>query len=410
MHEVRISRSLDSLGLWASVALGFSIPISVAFDNLLLVMVAICWIFSGNYRCKWTSVSQNPVSVMALFLFGLLALGLFASDQPIRESVNILLKYSDLLFIPLFAYYFREQKYRQRALYAFGISMGVILTLSYFLKTGVIGPTGLLRGSEQSPVVFKFRVTHNYFMAFGAFTFTWLALNAPKKSVMRAVFGGAAILACANVVFMVAGVTGYITLAALAAWAMASLLPRRLALGGLVATTMGIIVLLNVPSTISNRVESLGREFNAWSPGVAQRDSSAGLRLEFWDNTLKVIVDNPILGVGTGAFASAYAEKVLGTDMVPATNPHNEYLMITAQIGLLGLVTMITLLVSQWRAAPLLASPMERNLARGLVLAMSVGCIFNSFLLDHAEGLFYAWLSGLLFAGLPGKKTTGISS
>jgi hypothetical protein len=71
---------------------------------------------------------------------------------------------------------------------------------------------------------------------------------------------------------------------------------------------------------------------------------------------------------------------------------------------------MITLLVSQWRAAPLLASPMERNLARGLVLAMSVGCIFNSFLLDHAEGLFYAWLSGLLFAGLPGKKTTGISS
>jgi len=31
-------------------------------------------------------------------------------------------------------------------------------------------------------------------------------------------------------------------------------------------------------------------------------------------------------------------------------------------------------------------------------------------LLDHAEGLFFAWLSGLLFAGLPGKKTIGISS
>jgi hypothetical protein len=25
--------------------------------------------------------------------------------------------------------------------------------------------------------------------------------------------------------------------------------------------------------------------------------------------------------------------------------------------------------------------------------------MFNSFLLDHTEALFYAWLSGLLFAG-----------
>jgi hypothetical protein len=32
---------------------------------------------------------------------------------------------------------------------------------------------------------------------------------------------------------------------------------------------------------------------------------------------------------------------------------------------------------------------------------MAVGCLFVSLLLDHAEGLFYAWLSGLLFAGLP---------
>jgi hypothetical protein len=27
-----------------------------------------------------------------------------------------------------------------------------------------------------------------------------------------------------------------------------------------------------------------------------------------------------------------------------------------------------------------------------------VGCLFNSLLLDHTEGLLFAWLSGLLFA------------
>ena len=39
-------------------------------------------------------------------------------------------------------------------------------------------------------------------------------------------------------------------------------------------------------------------------------------------------------------------------------------------------------------------------LAGIMVIAMAVGCLFNSFLLDHTEALFYAWLSGLLYAGL----------
>jgi hypothetical protein len=43
---------------------------------------------------------------------------------------------------------------------------------------------------------------------------------------------------------------------------------------------------------------------------------------------------------------------------------------------------------------------MDTDLARGLVVTMVVGCLFKSFLLDHTESLFYAWLSGLLYTGL----------
>jgi uncharacterized membrane protein YccC len=43
-------------------------------------------------------------------------------------------------------------------------------------------------------------------------------------------------------------------------------------------------------------------------------------------------------------------------------------------------------------------------LARGLVLTIAVGCLFNSLLLDHTEGLFFAWGLGVLFGGLgPGR-------
>jgi hypothetical protein len=35
------------------------------------------------------------------------------------------------------------------------------------------------------------------------------------------------------------------------------------------------------------------------------------------------------------------------------------------------------------------------------VLVFVIGCLFNSLLLDHTEGLLFAWATGLLFAGLP---------
>ncbi|MGH8640359.1 MAG: hypothetical protein ACRET6_01540, partial [Burkholderiales bacterium] len=63
---------------------------------------------------------------------------------------------------------------------------------------------------------------------------------------------------------------------------------------------------------------------------------------------------------------------------------------------------------AHWRTAPRLGSAFEQHLARGLLLTIAVGCLFNSLLLDHTEGLFYAWLTGLLFAGLkPPEKGNG---
>jgi O-antigen ligase len=69
------------------------------------------------------------------------------------------------------------------------------------------------------------------------------------------------------------------------------------------------------------------------------------------------------------------------------------------QLGLLGLAGLLFLFVTHWRLSPDLATPLESHLARALLLTMAVGCLFNSWLLDHTEGLLFAWLTGVLFAG-----------
>lgn len=143
------------------------------------------------------------------------------------------------------------------------------------------------------------------------------------------------------------------------------------------------------------------QEIQTWQPGKpATESTSAGLRLEFYLNTLGIVVAHPLAGVGTGGFPKAYAQQVKNTGMFQTHNPHNEFLNITAQIGIAGLLVLVAMFWTQWRIAGQMATPMEQSLARGLVLTLVTGCLVNSLLLDHAEGLFYAWMSGLLYGGL----------
>jgi O-antigen ligase len=154
-----------------------------------------------------------------------------------------------------------------------------------------------------------------------------------------------------------------------------------------------------------DRVLTFVTEYRAWQPEETTQ-TSTGLRLEFYRNTLAIIREHPLLGVGTGGFPKAYADRVQAAEADLTRNPHNEYLHIAAQTGLAGLAALLWLFLLQWITAPRLTEPLERHLARALVLTIAVGCVFNSFLLDHTEGLMYAWLTALLYTGLQSTRGT----
>jgi O-antigen ligase len=207
-------------------------------------------------------------------------------------------------------------------------------------------------------------------------------------------------LAAFDVLFLVQGRTGYFVLATL----VVLLLLERLRWRGLAAAAVVVLLGFGSAYEFSNsfrtRISQMGSEAEQWQPGVAT-DTSVGYRLEFSRNTLGIIEQHPWVGVGTGGFARAYAERVEGTAMQATNNPHNQYLLITAQLGVVGLALLLLIFVQQWRCASRLPKQTCRTLARGLVLTYIVAGMFSSPLIDHAESLLFAWLSGLLFAALP---------
>ncbi|MBM3341601.1 MAG: O-antigen ligase family protein [Betaproteobacteria bacterium] len=380
------------------IALGVSIPISTALDNLLLGLAWIAFLLSGQFRDLAKNINKIKYLWFAIGLFALLALGLLQSIGDMRGAARTLSKYADLMCIPLFVVAFRDHDTRMRALYAFAITIAVIVVLSYLIRFGLLPAWPVFTGDALSPTVFKLKITHNLLLAFGAFLFVWLAINASDRR-RRLVWGALAVLAALNVLFLVQGATGYVTLAVLA-WLLGSTrLGRRGTLIAALALVAVAAALLATPNKFRDRAAQITQEALEW-PGQGAANTSIGLRLEFYANTLPIIAAHPLIGVGTGRFAQAYAEQVQGSEKVRTHNPHNEYLLIAAQVGIPGLALLLAMFWQQWRGANLAAGPLEAALTRGLVLTMVSGCLVNSFLLDHAEGLFYAWLSGLLCGGI----------
>jgi len=72
----------------------------------------------------------------------------------------------------------------------------------------------------------------------------------------------------------------------------------------------------------------------------AYRDHSQGERLAMWGTTLRMVADHPLLGVGPGGWKRLFAGYDRGTTVSPITFPrwpHNDYVEIASEVGLIGL-------------------------------------------------------------------------
>jgi hypothetical protein len=260
------------------------------------------------------------------------------------------------------------------------------------------------KDSRVDVSVIQHKITHNFLMAMAAFLLA-IQIRFAKGHAMKALLALLTGFALFNVLFMVGGKTGYVVALVLTVYFFISWLKVRkgVLVSVVVLACLGAVVFMFPSSQLYTRTVSIFDQLSRWHPERAD-ESSVGQRLEFYNNSLKIIRGNPVLGVGTGNFTTAYARTVEGTRMDRTDNPHNEYLMTAVQLGLVGLVALLYMFFTQWRFGGKIYHPEERIMARGLILAIVVGCLFNSFLKDYTEGLFYFWMSAVLFSRLSTSK------
>jgi O-antigen ligase len=390
-----------------ATAIGLVLPISTAADNVLLAAVLVLLLIGGYWRRAYEHLRYSHIAGSALALATLIAAGtLYTNDT--REAWDHAGKYADLAFIPVFLFLFSRNFRQEMALRAFAAGLGMVLVVSYGIWLGWLPGEPLFRGDVASPQAFKLRATHNILLAYGAFLFVCLALRAGSPA-RRALWGAAAVAAVFNVTSMVQGATGYLILLALAALLVATRMGLRGIIAGILAAMAAAAFLYVASDKFSNRVDSIVHEYKTWQP-TERSATSTGQRLEFYANTLGIIREHPWTGVGTGGFPAAYQKAVEGTPLPPTRNPHSEFLGFAVQFGIGGALALLAFFALLWREASRIPDVTHRTLARGLILAMVIGCTFNSLLLDHTEGLLFAWLTGLLYAGVQSRPVPSQAS
>jgi len=395
----------DRLARWSAIGLGASLPISTALDNILFALIVFGWFVSAGYRAKWSEIRESWTcrAVIAIAMFALI--GLTYTAAPTGDALRFLVKHLTLLLIPILLSLAWTKRERDLAIKAFALANLVVLALSYGLALGIVpsGPGPLIKGLASNAFVFKLQITQSFLMAFAALLYAAYA-RAATRPWMRAGWALACLAAVFDIGVLVQGRTGYVVLLVLAL----VVLGQRYRWRGVVAAMVGGAVLVagaySASSTFRTRIDQVGTEWARWQAGGERKAGGVYDRLTFFAVTWRIIEAHPVLGVGTGGFAEAYRKEVAGSDELLTQNPHNQYLLSTAEQGAIGFALLLGLFYAVWRDARRQAAPHDRVILRALLAAIVLSSLVNSTLIDHVETIFFAWGCGIALAG-PRRET-----
>jgi len=383
---------------WLTVLLAFSIPLSTSAVSVLAVLILTAWVIGGDYSRKWAVITGNSVSLALLFYLGLFFLGLLWT-QNIGTGLEMIEKQWKLLLFPVLLSSL-VYSHRRRYVVSFLAGLTVAMLMTYLAWFDILHYGGV---TPEHPTKRLFHVVYNPLLAFGFYLVCHEALWGKWVGIRR--LGLTLLAACMAVdMFITEGRTGQVVFFVLLGLLFFQFFNRN----KLKAVFLVLLILpltfaagYQLSPTFQRRVDTAGLEIREFQENP---NTSIGLRLLFWKNSWRIITAHPLLGVGTGDFQSSYAEvnAELSPDMVATDNPHNQYIFILCQFGILGLLSLLSIFFAQIHQAITIKDDWRRVRFAFPVFFLTI-MLAESYLVVYETGFFFALFSAILFAR-PGKK------
>ena len=377
---------------WLAALLAFSLPLSTSAVSVLAILILIAWVFTGEYFRKWAIMTSNPVCLALLAYLSLFVLGLLWS-QDVAAGLETMAKQWKLLLFPvLLSSIAFEQRRRYVVFFLVGLTVAMLMTyLAWFdiLHYGGVTP--------EHPTKRLFHVIYNPLLAFGFYLVCHEVIWGKWRGIRRLAL--IVLAACmAFDMFITEGRTGQVAFFVLLGLLFVQFFRGNVFRGLLFALCIPPLIFIagyQLSPTFQLRVNAAGQEIRQFQENP---DTSVGLRLFFWKNSWQIISAHPLFGVGTGDFQSSYAEvnKEFSPEMVATDNPHNQYVFILCQFGILGLFCLLAIFLAQLYLAARVKDDWQRIRFAFPIFFLTI-MLAESYLVIYETGFFFALFSAVLY-------------
>jgi O-antigen ligase len=334
---------------------------------------------------------QRPIGALPIALVALAALGTLWSDAPWETRLHALGPAAKLLALPFLFYHFERSARGMWVFVAFLASCTLMTVASWIV---VIDPSLSMKipGEPTGHGIF----VKNYIAQSQEFVLCTVVLAFPIITLFREGKIRQALLLTAvaanfvvNMVFVVVSRTALVTLPVmLAAFAMAHLKWRTNVMLFAAAIVLGPLA-WTVSPQLQATTNRFVRDYRVYKE--LNQPTSIGLRLEFWEKSLRFFAEAPVIGHGTGSTrglfeAAATGPAVLAQGQVIG-NPHNQTLNVAVQWGTIGVVILYAMWISHFLLFR--GEGLAAWIGLMVVLQNVFSSLFNSHLFDFHEGWMY---------------------
>ncbi len=390
------------------VGMALSMPFARAAFNLCALLMIIGWLFSGQWRQKFSDIGHSGPAVACIGFFAISLLSLANSDVLGQDEWDALKGYSRLLYVPLIVSLITTAEWQRRAWTA--MLLGMLFTLSIFLLDiwFEIPGTRTYGSGTAGQGVFHHHIAEGMVLAFLGACALHKALQAHESRTHRAFW----LLICIGVLAGIFSVgqsrTGQFSVLVAYTLVLATHLPKPYRLRALGLSLLAAFLLIAASPRVQERFAEGLRETATFQ--IDGERTSVGARLKAWEFSFELIEQAPWLGHGVGSYRDLAYQHFRASricDLGVCEQPHNQFIVTTVEMGILGLLSLFSIIL-----AGLLQRPGElwatSRLLPAFMAIFTLTALMDSSLKIQAQSFFSVMALGLLSSSIHKKYPSAI--
>jgi O-antigen ligase len=371
--------------------IAFTLPLNKSLLPLLIVITIIIWLLEGNFSEKLHAM-KSKFFLMAILLYLLYLVGMLYTANIKAGSFELEQKLS-LLIIPLL--FFSETKIdlKQSLLILKSFTLGCVLAGIICMANA--GFRYYVSGEIESFIYTKFSpIMHtSYFAMYICFAIILILFN--DGIMQNQALKVTTLLFLMLLIVLSSSKSGLFSLGLIMfAKFIYDIIIKKSYLRVLVFSSLLVVTAITFYFVFPKAFERIREMKQAITSSKSEINTNTS-RIEIWKLSSKIVLNNILIGVGTGdvkdALNSEYEKQTIAELAEKKLNAHNQYLQTFIALGLPGILSLLSLLsfiayhtwINKMLDGTLLTIIIAFNLLFESMLETQAGVIFIAFFLMY---------------------------